>query len=307
MSGEGRGNKRSYEWRYRPGRELVLMVNGLDVLCYHFAADRCKPYFHPVRTSDGILLTAFEPWDHVWHRALWFAWKYLNGVNFWEEAEGGCSEGQTELIGSEVVRFEESGATVGTTLRYYLPGGVSILMEQREIAIEVPRPDGSYLVDWRQTFTAVVETVTLDRTPINEETPWGGYAGLAWRAARSMGKFRAMDSEGRSDWEIEHQRARWVDLSGLSDGGWQQAAGLAMFDHPGNPRHPTHWRCVIDPGFGYINPTFLLAAPYTLRRGESLTLLTRVLVHDGWGERAVLEEEYQKFATLPHSALSDSS
>ena len=62
-----------------------------------------KPFFHPLCLADGTELTALRPADHVWHRALWFSWKFINGLNYWEEdPKTGQSEGQTEILGLEV-------------------------------------------------------------------------------------------------------------------------------------------------------------------------------------------------------------
>src|SRR5690242_15645430 len=44
-----------------------------------------KPFFHPLSVLAGEPLTAFRPKDHPWHYGLWFSWKYINGVNYWEE------------------------------------------------------------------------------------------------------------------------------------------------------------------------------------------------------------------------------
>jgi hypothetical protein len=54
-----------------------------------------KPYMR-FGLLDGTELT--RPWpvpkdypksDHVWHRALWWSWKMINGVNYWEENQTG--------------------------------------------------------------------------------------------------------------------------------------------------------------------------------------------------------------------------
>ena len=47
--------------------------------------DAPRPFLHPVRTPAGALLTVEAPADHPWHHALWFAIKFVNGENFWEE------------------------------------------------------------------------------------------------------------------------------------------------------------------------------------------------------------------------------
>jgi Methane oxygenase PmoA len=34
-----------------------------------------KPYFHPLLGPAGVPLTIYEPYDHLWHRGLWFTIK----------------------------------------------------------------------------------------------------------------------------------------------------------------------------------------------------------------------------------------
>ena len=50
---------------------------------------------------------------------------------------------------------------------------------------------------------------------------------------------KMVDSEGRQgEKEIWGKRADWADFAGTVDG---EALGIAIFDHPSNPRHPTWW------------------------------------------------------------------
>src|SRR6185369_6662053 len=51
-------------------------------------AQRRRPFIHPLRTPAGHVLTRNAPDDHPWHHALWFAIKYVDGENFWEQAGG---------------------------------------------------------------------------------------------------------------------------------------------------------------------------------------------------------------------------
>jgi hypothetical protein len=287
-----------YRWIHEPGNTLSLQSDDFVLWCYHFTTARRKPFFHPVHTSDGILLSCREPYEHVWHRGLWFAWKYLDGVIYWEESEDGAQDGKTEFIGPEEVHISEAEITVLTRLRYCPPHAPPVLEETRHVTASLPRADGTYTIDWRHTFTPVTSAVVIDRLPINK-VPGGGYAGLSWRAARSLGRFRALNSEGRHDREVEHQRARWVDLSGSADGGRNLAAGIALFDHPENPRHPPYWRCIMEPGFGYINPCLVMFEPYTLQTGKSLQLCYRTLIHSDWGDAQMLAREYERFSNVP--------
>ena len=170
-----------------------------------------------------------------------------------------------------------------------------MLSEDRDVVLSFPRADGSYVIDWQSTFTAGDEQVVFDRAP---PIPWGGYAGLGFRAAGSMRDFRSLDSEGRLGRQQAHgKRARWMDFSGVFGEKDEKPTpgGIAIFDHPANPRHPTHWYLWDDAQLPYFSPALLFAEPLRLAAGESFTLKYRILVHPGPSDPAALEKEYAAF------------
>ncbi len=185
---------RQFHWEYHPRRKLSLVCEGETLATYSFStSDSAKPYIHPLRTVAGVPLTAFQPSDHVWHRGLWFSWKYINGVNYWEEApkeiDGrllSVSDGRTEVAGNETVTFGPQQAEVTTWIDYVAPTGRKVMTERRLVRLCAPQSYGDFSIDWEHDFTVGDEAVTLGVTPVTPETPWGGYAGLGWRAARSM-------------------------------------------------------------------------------------------------------------------------
>jgi hypothetical protein len=274
------------------GRELRWHVGEVARLTYRYATDRRKPYIHPLRTSSGETLTALEPADHVWHRGLWFAWKYINGINYWEETPDGLADGRTIFHGADEVLWRPEGLRITTRYRYTTPSGAVALAETRTLQISLPS-ETTAVVDWDATFTAPSEVTSLDRTPINAQTPWGGYAGLSFRASQEWRDVHGLDSEGRRDTAIEHQRARWVHITGV--GGDGRRAGLAMLDHPDNLRYPSFWRYIDTPGFFYINPSPLLAEPYVLAPGALLRLRYRVLALEGDLDGAALDAQHAAF------------
>ena len=70
---------------------------------FNYKTEEGKPYFHPITVAGSPALTDFRPADHPWHRALWFSWKYINGVLYWEEdRKTGKAPGETELTGVKV-------------------------------------------------------------------------------------------------------------------------------------------------------------------------------------------------------------
>ena len=188
---------KSCRWTYEPGHALSLVQGKVTLLSYRFGPDTPKPYMHPLRTPGGISLTSFQPSDHVWHRGLWFAWKFIDGINYWEEemASDGAlvSQGRTLPHGAETVTFAGDGsATLRHPLAYVAPDGRKVLQENRTIVIRPP--DGrDMVIDFVHDFRAGDAPATLSATPDAAETPWGGYSGLGLRAARSLTDCRVVN------------------------------------------------------------------------------------------------------------------
>lgn len=296
----------AFHWEYHPGHKISLIRGGALLVTYSFAnTDGAKPFLHPLSTVSGVPLTAFQPSDHVWHRGVWFAWKYINGVNYWEEdpvtVDGvtrSLSEGRTQVAANETVTFGTDQAEITTWIDYVSPRGKTVMGERRLVRICVPQSYGDYTIDWEHEFTVGGEKVTLSSTPVAPETPWGGYAGLGWRAARSLREFRTLNSEGATGEPTNGAKARWIDLSGVADGGKDVAAGLAILDHPGNLRHPCPTYVYFNASeFGYINPGVVRDEPLTLPAGGKLDLRYRILVHDGWPKAESIERDYRAFAS----------
>lgn len=286
-----------YRWKTEKDR-VCLLANGKVVYCYEFARDAGYPYLHPLGLPGGQVMTAFAPTDHPWHRGLWFSWKYLNGVNYWEfrKDRPNQPDGKTAVIAPAAIQTAKSTATVRLTLAY--SKGQTVLTEKRELAGSLPRTNGSYIIDWKSTFMAKEKDVVFERTP-PEKASWGGYGGLGFRASKTMRDFRTIDSEGRSGRQQAHgKRAKWMDFSGIFGGVNEKPnpAGITIFDHPSNPRHPTHWYLSDNAGLPYFGPALLFSGPLTLKAGESFTVRYRILVHPGLGNKAALEREYEGFA-----------
>lgn len=284
--------------RHEEGKSLSCVLDGKTLWTLNYAKEEEKPYFHPLCLADGTVLTWLRPGDHIWHRALWFSWKYINKLNYWEEDKAGKSQGLSDIA---AVKFEEGkdGVTkITILLDYHPPGKPAVLKERREITITPPDKDGCYRMDWRMTWTAGDQDAVLDRTPTRADggPDWGGYAGLSFRAVKEMTEYQALDSEGRKNLEGHGQKARWLDFSGVVDKETRKAAGMALFDHPANPRHPTPWFIIMSGTFGYCSPAFLFDKAHTIPAGQSLTLLYRVLIHPGRGDAAALEKEWKEFA-----------
>lgn len=239
-----------------------------------------KPFFHPLCTPSGHCLSLFEPHDHVWHRGLWYTIKFVNGENFWEEREPYGT--QVLALPPNVTHGADGAITVSSEESWERPEGKGAVFAEKRTFVYRPLADDSYAIDFETCLTAQADLL-LDRTPF---TTWGGYGGLVFRGNRNWQQTRLLFSDGTtSDRPIGHP-ALWADLSGKIDGGLNLTGGIALFDHPENPRHPSPWYGATGAGH-YINAAFLFHEPMNVAAGTTLYFRYRVLVHDGiWdGER----------------------
>ena len=84
----------------------------------------------------------------------------------------------------------------------------------------------------------------------------------------------------------------WVDLSWDARGD-TGAAGVAIFQHPGNPDYP-HDGWILR-HYGFNGAAWPHLNEYTLPAGETLELQYRLVVHRGGAEDARLPKQFRKF------------
>lgn len=253
--------------------------------CTYRSADVPKPCCHPLITQSGHVLTGYRMSDHFWHRGLWFAIKYINKTNFWEErpAEGFGTQTETALSSFE------GGVT--QNLAWRSENG-EVLSERR--IITTGYLDQPYL-DWKCELTALLD-LELDRTPF---TTWGGYSGLTFRGSREMHQADLLTAGAEQGSEaVIGLAAEWCSLQARMDGGEEEWASVTMLSHPSNPRSPSPWYGKAKDDYIFMNAALLFHEPMTLREGETLALSYRVLWSDGKRDISRIREQYQRFSSL---------
>lgn len=281
---------------------IALVGGGQPVWQFNYGTNATKPFFHPLALPGGSPLSWQSPADHVWHYGHWFSWKYLNGVNYWEENKQRECDGVTSWRVVNLEPKSDFSARIELVLDYRARGAAQpLLTEQRTITLSPPAADGSYAMDWSLNFKAGDEKVKFDRTPLVGEPggkTYGGYAGLSLRFAKELSdtKVSATSDVGEPKENRFRFAATAADYSGRIDGA---EAGVAFLDHPSNPRYPTRWYAIVNPAssFYFLNSAWLQLQPFALAANQSFALRYRVLVHPDRWNAARLETEQKKFAT----------
>ena len=242
-----------------------------------------KPFFHPVSSPDGTLLTAEAPPDHPWHLGLWFCWKYINKLNYWEftgDPKLAVSEGRTDVQQIKVKTHRDGAAYIQMHINYHPsaePGNV-VMNETRTIRVSAPDKSGSYSINFDMTFEARQDLV-LDRTPPQFNAAgikWGGYAGLSMRFDTKLSDPVYFSESSDSVSSGEHHPYVAANLK-TPEGKTVQAI---IFDHPANPRYPSAWYTINRPNdrFWFFTPALLYDDKLEMKKGEKMRLRYRVLV-----------------------------
>jgi len=257
---------------------VALQADGKTVWRHVHSSSESKPYFHPLSTIKGSVLTDLRPKDHPWHRACWFSWKFINGVNYWEEnRETGKSNGQTEIKSVEVFTHDDFSGDLVMQIGYHEPGKPDLLVEERVMSISCPDKNGNYTIDWRSKFQAQAD-ITLDRTPLATEKngrDYGGYAGLSLRLAHPFRKTWVFsDSEGRMG-EFHGKPATWVRSAGKTELG--ENASVSIFNSPSNGAKAAE-KYYIARGMPYFSPAVLFDHAKEMKKGDEYVLNYRILV-----------------------------
>ncbi len=267
-----------------------------------------KPYLWPVLAEGGVAVTRGYPMeetpheddrDHPHHKSLWTAFGDVNGADFW--GEGGGSGVQY----SDNVTFGSGDAYGWITAENIWKDndGNPVIDERREYRFYYG-PSKMRLLDATITFTASYGEVTFG------DTKEGGI--MAMRVAypiRADQQGTMTNSEEREvharrpERLVWGQEAKWLDNSGpIGEGVY----GIAIFDHPTNPRHPTRWHAR---KYGLVGAN-IFGLSYFMRggeangdlvvpKGETLTFNYRVAVHRGDAQQAEISQRYEDYAEPP--------
>lgn len=284
------------------GDRVRVLIDG-QVFTEYFHRDVSKPYCHPLRGPDGVIVTRLWPMqetvgeehDHPHHRGLWYAHGEVNGIDFWTEGPGRGRIVQEAILEAGSGRGE---GRLRTRNRWVAPDGRVVCTDERALRF-LPGPGGARLLDFEITILASHGEVVFGDT---KEGTFAVRVAESMRvrpnragAGRTPG--RILTSMGDRDGDAWGKRAAWCDYSGPVGDRWM---GIAIFDHPENPRHPTWWH-VRDYGLFAANPfgrhdferlKDSTAGRLVLPGGGRVTFRYRVYLHEGDADQAGVARQY---------------
>jgi hypothetical protein len=279
------------------GNKLKVEIGG-QLFTEYYYRDVPRPYLYPVIGPGELPMTRNWPMkeapnedrDHPHHKSLWFTHGNVNSVDFWSDGEK-----NGKIAHDKFVKIE-SGSTglIYAHNKWVSSKGVVVCTEDRLIRI-LPLAQ-SRALDFELTIHASNGEVKFGDT---KEGSMAIRLAETMRLRGKVGKGHIVNSNGVRDGETWGKRAAWCDYYGPVN---DQIVGVAIFDHPQNPRHPTWWH-VRDYGLFAANPfgvhdferkpagTGDLAVP----AGQSVTFRYRFLFHRGDEKAGEVEKQYQDY------------
>lgn len=266
---------------------LVITINDQPFATYNFGADLPKPFLLPVRTAAGVVINRalHDPADsdHPHHKGMWNAIDEVNEVKFWAE--------KGPIRNMSVKALSTEGAT----------GAFEVVNEWRHPESGVPQLTETSVITIHPNRLLVYD-MNLKASDVDvtfEDTKEGLFG---FRVAPSMkekngGQVVACDGT-KTTKECWGKAFNWIDYYGTVDG---KTVGVTIMDHPKNFR-PSRYH-VRDYGLFSVSPFgekaytngVNPAAPYHLKKGESLRLRYAMYFHDGDTETANVAGAWDQF------------
>lgn len=291
--------------------QVVVTVDGKPFTTLYCGPETSKPYLHPLRSASGKIVTRHFPMenvpgethDHPHQRGLWFSHGNVNGFDFWanEPSQHDGKNAKIVLKSFGRVAGGKDSGQIEATFDWIDPSGKVLLTESRTMTFYAE--PARRAIDFDITLTPV-EKVTFGDTkegtfairlaaaleePNKEALPSPKRTGLM------------VDSEGgRGEKQVWGHRASWVDYFGEIEG---EKLGIAILDHPANPRHPTYWHsrsyglfaANIFGWHDFLNDK-TADGSMTVDPGHAVRFRYRVIIHSGDYQSADIAAEYTKFS-----------
>lgn len=284
---------------------VAVAIDGKPFTTFYYAGeDVPKPYLHPLLTASGKRITRVYPMenidgetkDHPHHRGLWFTHGEINEWDFWANEKSQLVKRKNlGIIDLVALKKAEGGKQRGEIVSVHLwkaPDGTPLLEENRTMIFHAGTKHR--VVDFDVTFTAKSKVKFRD-------TKEGFFAiRLRDELIERKGGTLVNAEGGKGMKEVWGKPSPWNDYFGTLEG---EIVGVAILDHPGNYRHPTHWH---SRDYGLFAANALGERDYyrdktrdaglTLEPGQSQRWRYRVVVHTGTTEEAGIAKMFADYA-----------
>ena len=276
----------------QPYDQVSFQRDGIEIARYHFSPALNRPFLFPIVGPSGRTLTRMghpgDPDTHRHHYSVWIGFGKVSGVDFW--ADHGRQE-RGRIVHQRIEQLDDGDeAASAVSEAVWAAGGGKVLLRERRQTFVHALPGKEWLLVIDLRLDAASEPVTFAQ---------GQLGPIGVRMAKTIGVHHGSglirNSEGGENEEgVFRKPARWVDYSGQVASGILE--GIALFDHPNNPKHPAMFHVRDD---GWMGALLTHDAAVTVTPGKPLSLRYGLYVHTRLASRAAIDAQWKQFATAP--------
>jgi hypothetical protein len=296
---------------HRSGDNIDVVIAGQVFTTYHLDPQVAKPFFLPLRSARGTIVTRDFPVgnqippEHLkdkslepHQRGMYFSHGNVDGLDYWGEAafskySDDSVFGRKVLQKIEEMRDGSNSGVLRATFNLRSPHDRVIAEEEQAFVFR--GDDQTRVIDCEFTIRANHGSgVTMGDTK-------EGTFGIRLAAELNSPPGHMVNSKAaEGEKQIWGKRADWVNYDGEVNG---EAVGVAVLDSPKSFRHPTYWHAR---GYGLLaaNPFGLREftsnpeedGSWTIPSGKTLMFRYRVIIHHGDYKQAGIAEAYQQYA-----------
>ncbi|WP_285250765.1 PmoA family protein [Pseudarthrobacter sp. fls2-241-R2A-168] len=302
-------------WR-DDNQSLTVSLGDVEIATYTYDAtdeqrESPRPFFHPLRTTAGETVTAYRPWDHVWHKGIAWSLPHFGDDNFWGGPSYRRGKDYTWLPNNGSMRHGrviEAGLDGGAfrfahTLGWWTQAGKHVVDETRTIRI-TPGPDAAWTLVFETEMTNVSGGDIHIGSPTTEGRENAGYGGLFWRGPREFTGGRIVGPGGASGEALRGTRGPWLAFVGQHDDTCRFSTVL-IADATTNAQHPPEWFARSEP-FACFGPAPFFSTEVTFAAGETMVNRYAVVIADGDSDQERLDHLATLAAeTLQRKAVAD--
>lgn len=269
------------------GDRIDITIDNQFITSYITRDDEKYPFFFPVNgPKTGTCVTSMRNGTYPHHSSLFFGCDKVNGGNYWQE---GLERGRIISKGPKIASSDAEEVVITDACDWKRPGAKQPVRDTRTITVRAISKE-AYLIDFDVTLHMLMD-VTIDKTNHSLFS-----ARLDPDLSVTSGGVM-INAEGEKGEKATFGKpSPWIDFYGKHG---SVTEGLAIFQHPSNPWYPSPW---FTRDYGFISPTPMYwpadEVSSKFKKGDTLRLRYRVIVHSGDTSEAGIAAEFEKYKAL---------
>lgn len=266
--------------------KIDVLIEGRLFTSYIFSKDEKYPFFFPVNGPSAAGVTSIRNANYPHHSSLFFGCDKVNGGNYWQE---GLDRGQIISLGPSIKIADGNRVVIKDECIWTRPDAYAPMKDKREIIITAPEKN-IYQLDFAITLEMLMNVQIL-------KTNHSLFSARMDPDLAVINGGTMINAEGmQGEKETFAKKSVWIDYSGNRGTGKE---GLAIFQHPDSKWFPAPW---FTRDYGFISPTPMYwpedEKGISLKKGDTIDLFYRVIVHSGDHQTANIKELYQSYSSL---------